>query len=115
MKFIRHDNTWIWGHSTIAITNDGCGTVTVQFYNDEPNVAYLTSLSVHESKRKCGYGTKLVKEAEKIAKEYNATRIILSADKKSWVFDWYVRLGYKFCGFNLDFKDTVYILDKELS
>ena len=50
MKFIKHRNTWCWGTSTIIITNDGCGTVTVQFDDEFPCAANITGLSVYKDK-----------------------------------------------------------------
>ena len=87
MKFIKHVNTWIWGKSTIIITNDGYGTITVQTYDDEPNRAYIVSLSVEQTKRKNRYATRLVEEAEKEAANYGVKTISLSVDKNSWVYN----------------------------
>ena len=115
MKFIKHRNTWCWGTSTIIITNDGCGTVTVQFDDEFPCAANITGLSVYKDKRNKGYGTALLKEAEKEAKEHNKEIIYISCDKDSWIENWYKRTGYEDDGLIPEFDYKVRRLKKEIS
>ena len=112
MKFIKHKNTWCWGKSTIIITNDGCGTVTVQFDNDFPDDANICGLSVYEAKRNKGYGTKLLHEAEKEVKENNRKNIFISCESNSWIEEWYIKNGYKKCGYTEGFENKVSLLKK---
>ena len=118
MEFVKHENTWPWGESTIIITSDGCGTITVQFDKFFEDEAFITSLSVHKSKRNKGYGSTLLKEAERYALERGMKKVALRADKNNWVYDWYIRNGYKKDGFmvSLDDNDELCtILKKDLS
>ncbi len=115
MKFIKHENTWPWGRSTIIITNDACGTVTVQFSQSFPDEGFITSLSVHKSKRNKGYGNMLLAEAEKYALENGVTQTALRCDPNSWVIEWYKRHGYVLEGFTFgEDEDMFPILSKKL-
>lgn len=117
MKFIRHENTWTWGHSTIIITSNGCGTVTVQFSNTNPKDAFISSLSVYKGKRNKGYGQKLLNEAERYALSQGAETIALRCDKKSWVYNWYSRCGYSIIGYSVDddyMEEALPVLSKKL-
>lgn len=95
MDFIKHNNTWFWGKSTIIVTNDGCGVVTVQFENDCPEEANICGLSVYIDKRNNGYGNMLLKEAEQVAKENGKKYLLISAEHNSWIEYWYIRQGFK--------------------
>lgn len=95
MNIIKHRNNWPWGHSTIIIIEGGKGTVTVSFDKEFEDEATITSLSVHESARKKGLGTKLIKLAEEEVKEFGVNKIVLFADEESFTYDWYQRLGYE--------------------
>lgn len=114
MKFIKHKNNWCWGKSTIIITNDGCGTVTVQFEDEYPNDANITGLSVYESKRNSGYGTSLLAEAEKEAKDNGKKCIYISCEKNSWVEKWYIKNGYSMCGFVVGYENKIRLLKKDI-
>lgn len=115
-KFVIHKNTWTWGESNIIITSDGTGTVTVQFFNDETDLAYITGLSVYSKARNNGLGKTLLHKAEKIAKEREGIkRIKICCDKNTFVYDWYVREGYKDTGIILfGYGDTVVELIKNI-
>ena len=95
MKVLKHRNTWCWGKSTIIVLENGKGIVTVSFENENPNEATITGLSVHESARRKGLGTKLVKLAEEEAKEFGVKRIILFSDENSFTYNWYKSLGFE--------------------
>ena len=102
MKFIKHENTWCWGQSTIIITNDGCGTVTVQF-EDDADFAIICGLSVYKEKRNKGYGTQLLKEAEAEAAKHKRKYIYLGTDENTWVYNWYIRQGYVDDGYDYSY------------
>ena len=116
MKFVKHKNKWTWGESTIIIKNDGTGTITVQFFNDETDLAYITGLSVYSGARNKGLGKALLYEAEKIAKEREGIkRIKICCDKSTFVYNWYVREGYEDTGIILfGYGDTVVELIKNI-
>lgn len=95
MKVIKHINKWGIFTQVIAITNDGCGTASVDIYDDNPTVALVHSISVIKNKRQHGYGNRLLKTCEDYAKKRKyVTTIELWADTKSVAYDWYKRKGY---------------------
>lgn len=115
MKFVKHRNKWCWGKSTIIITNDGCGTITVQFDDEFTNDAIISGLSVHESKRNKGYGTKLLHEAEEEAKANLKTTLYISCDKDSWIEKWYMKEGFINDCLLLEYDNKVRRLKKDIS
>ncbi len=95
MKVIKHINRWGIFTQVINITDDGCGTASVDIYDDNPTVALIHSISVIKSKRQQGYGNRLLKACEDYAKKRKkVTSIELWADTKSVAYDWYKRKGY---------------------
>ena len=116
-KFVIHKNTWTWGESNIIIASDGTGTVTVQFFNDETNLAYITGLSVYHKARNKGLGKQLLHKAETIAKEREGiTNIKICCDKTDFVYNWYIREGYTDTGIILlGYGDTVVELRKKIN
>lgn len=117
MSFVVHKNIWTWGESNIIISDDAFGTVTVQFFNDEPNSAYITSLSVYSNARNKGLGKLLLHEAEKMAKERpGIDEITICCDKNSFVYDWYIREGYDDTGIILfGYGDSAVELKKKVN
>ena len=116
MSFVVHKNIWTWGNSNIVITSDGTGTCTVQFFEDEPEIAYITGLSVHESVRKQGIGKQLLHECEKIAKENKKKILKIHCDKNTFVYDWYIREGFTDTGIIvIGYGDTVIELEKNIN
>ena len=101
----------------INITDDGCGTATVEVYDDCPTVAHIHTISVQKQKRGLGYGNKLLKVCEDYAKKRKkVTTIELWADSNSMAYDWYKRHGYVPTGdFRvLDFDTFVIQLSKKI-
>lgn len=94
-KFIYHLNKWWWGFSVKVITEDAHGFVSIQFDDSMPKTCYVSNLSVIEESRNKGIATLLLNECEKLAKQYNRNEIRISAEKNSWVKQWYKKLGYK--------------------
>lgn len=96
MKIITHINRWGIFTQVINITDDGCGTATVDVYDDNPTIATIHSISVVKNKRQQGYGNKLLKACENYAKKRKkVTKIELWADTKSIACEWYKRHGYE--------------------
>lgn len=95
MDYVKHENIWSWGRSIYIILSDGTGLVMIQFYDDDPNSAYINNLSVYINSRRKGIGKFLLHEAERIAKENNVNTIRLHCEKNSFTKDWYIREGYK--------------------
>lgn len=94
-KFVLHRNKWWWGHTTNIIEGNGYGEVEIQFDSSWINVAYIRGLSVFDSERKKGLGTKLMCNAICEAKSSGMKFVKLDVEKeKEWLVAWYERLGF---------------------
>lgn len=94
METVEIKNKWNWGYSVLLI-QDGCGTVNIQF-EDGYEWGYITTLVVHHSRQKQGIATQLMKRAEEVIKEEGYDEAQLWVEKeRTWVYEWYQRLGYK--------------------
>lgn len=102
MKMVIHSNLWKWGRSFDIIANDGTATISVSVTNDEPEQAYISGLSVWSPSRRKGLGTRFVNMALVQAKECGCKYAFIMADKDSFVFDWYKRMGFKYYGHKQD-------------
>ena len=67
---------------------------TLHFYDDDPITAYLANVKVAEEHRRKGFGNKILKLANKEAKELGAKNIMLQVERKEWMHDWYARHDY---------------------
>lgn len=94
MAAIIHKNIWHWGRGDIIVIANGCGLCTVSVEDDNPNVAYLSGVSVCESSRRMGLGNELLKLSKQHAREMGAKMLRLWADPEQWVVDWYKRHGF---------------------
>lgn len=75
---------------------DGLTFCHIYWYNDDNTTIYLESLSVDESIREQGIGTELINMCEEIGITLKAKFNILAVEICSWMYDWYVKLGYIF-------------------
>ena len=91
---VIHHNYWYWGESYYIILDNGNGIITMQIDNDDKTLGCISGLSVTDSARNKGLGNELLKACEELAKSLNIKELYLSAEKKSWVFEWYKRHGY---------------------
>ena len=91
---VIHHNYWYWGESYVIIIANGCGTVTMQIDNDNTEAGHINCLSVVNDVRHKGLGNILLAECEALAKKLGLKEVYLSAEKDSFVFDWYKRHGY---------------------
>lgn len=94
MKKVIHHNYWYWGESYYIILDNGNGCVTLQIDNDDKTSGCISGLSVSKKARNNGLGNILLKECEKLAKKLGLNEIYLSAEKTSFVFEWYKRKGF---------------------
>lgn len=69
--------------------------VWVEFYDDDPETCYITHLFVHSESRNKGYGRKTMTNAEAIARELGATKLMLMVSTDGWLRAWYEDMGYK--------------------
>ena len=112
---VFHINTTFFGEIATIILENGYAYVMVSRLKDEPDVAVIHDLAVHEEKRRKGLGTELLEEACKAAKEMGAKAVRLSVLPDSWVEQWYKKNGFADIGESEPIMGTVHvILEKPL-
>lgn len=95
-------------------------SVQIEFYNEpceDGTTAYLYALWVNKDWRDSGYATRLMEEAERIAKERGHKEIVLDYstwEAPQWVKSWYERRGYEEWRFKSSERGTIYYLKKKL-
>lgn len=99
---VIHKNEWKWGDSFTLILEDATAFITVNITNDEPELAYISGLSVSPSRRNYGCGRVMLLNALDVARKNNCKYAFLMADKDSFVFEWYKRMGFKYYGHKQD-------------
>lgn len=110
---ILHVNDWQYFKTDTIITNDGFGMISIDYYNEDPETAFLHDFSVIPFARKGGMGKALLKAAIDRAKERNCKKVELNWNEKStplWVFEWYERNGFK----EIEFGMYNHLMRKEL-
>lgn len=92
-----HTNYWYWGKSVDIIHKDCTAMVCVKFDEKSfPKCGYICNLSVLETERKKGLGTKMMQYALTSCKDNNMNFARLHVDAKNiWLQEWYERLGFK--------------------
>lgn len=68
-------------------------------YKDEPSTLYLSNVFVEESSRNHGFGTRILKAAEKVAEAIGAITISLKVKQNSPANAWYRKSGYGYVSF----------------
>ena len=68
-------------------------------YKDEDGVLYLSNVFVEESSRNHGFGTRILRAAEKVAETIGATTISLKVKQDSYANAWYRKNGYGYVAF----------------
>ena len=68
-------------------------------YKDDPSVLYLSNVFVEESSRNHGFGTRIIRAAEKVAEIIGATTISLKVKQDSPANAWYRKNGYGYVAF----------------
>ena len=63
MNKVIHRNESYWGRSSVVVLAGGYALAMVSVLSDDPDVAVIHDLMVHESRRGKGLGRKLLKEA----------------------------------------------------
>ena len=66
------------------------------FYQYDDDTIYLSSLFVRESDRRNGYGSKVLKAAEEVAKTFGISKIRLKVERHTWMEEWYKKNGYEY-------------------
>ena len=91
-----------WGNKNrihINIIEENIGSVQVDIYPVEDDIAYLSYLYVQEQFRRKGYGRKLISRAESEIKSLGINKFGLWVNKgfsSDFTYEWYQKLGYKF-------------------
>lgn len=80
---------------TIDIKIDNIAKCFLYYYSDDDETIYISNIKVKSNKRYNGYGNKILDLAERICNILNRKRILIVANKKSFVYDWYYRRGYR--------------------
>lgn len=108
MERIIHFNKWWWGFSEHWIFGGGKGIVKVQCDNDQPNVMFISELSVLESDRRKGIGSEILDTCEQNAKCKGKRILQLSVENDNHnLISWYKSKG--FVEFVVDEKITTMI------
>lgn len=68
-------------------------------YKDDPSVLYLSNVFVEEASRNHGFGTRILKAAEKAAEAVGAISIRLKVKQDSRANAWYRKMGYGYFTF----------------
>ena len=102
LDFIFHYQTLYWGEEIILMKNDGRAICRAYVFSERENELFIEGLSVDRFIRKCGWGTKLIHICHLIAKCSNRESVYLFALRGSWMYMWYVRMGYTFHSANND-------------
>ncbi len=79
-------------------------------YKDDQSVLYLSNVFVEETSRNHGFGTRILKAAEKVAETIGATTIRLKVKQDSPANAWYRKNGYSY----MTFEDGYDWLEKNL-
>lgn len=79
-------------------------------YMDDPSVLYLSNVFVEEASRNHGFGTRILRAAEKVAEAIGATTISLKVKQDSPANAWYRKNGYGY----VTFEDGYDWLEKNL-
>ena len=87
---------------TVLEYSNGYARIWLEIYEDDPTTCIFTHLFVDEKYRQQGYGTQVLFDAEKIAKNHGCDDVYLKVENGSWMYDWYLRCGYEFDNFDTD-------------
>ena len=68
-------------------------------YKDDPSTLYLSNVFVEEASRNHGFGTRILRAAEKVAETIGATTISLKVKQDSPANAWYRKNGYGYVAF----------------
>jgi len=68
-------------------------------YKDDPSVLYLSNVFVEQTSRNRGFGTCILKAAEKVAEAIGAIKICLKVKQDSPANAWYRKRGYGYVAF----------------
>ena len=94
MNKVIHRNESYWGSSSVIVLAGGYALAMVSVLADDPDVAVVHDLMVHESRRGKGLGRKLLKEAIAEAERTGAGVTKIAVEHGTWMAGWYGRNGF---------------------
>ncbi len=109
--FVAHHSKDDWGEEILIMEIHGIAFCRIYWYYDDNSTAYLSWLSVNESERMKGIGTRLQELREEMARCLGATTCFLRVKENTWIQDWYQRRKYVY--FERDNEDENYIWMKK--
>ena len=81
---------------TVLEYSNDYARIWLEICEDNPDICIFTHLLVDEKHRQQGFGTQALIDAEQIAKNHGCITIYIKVENNSWIYYWYLRLGYKF-------------------
>lgn len=82
----------------IVLLQPNIGSLEIDVYPNEQDIAYISYLYIQEHERKIGYGTELLKAAEDyIKQQLNINKVglwISIGMTADYAYDWYIKNGY---------------------
>ena len=88
----KNDFATLWIKS-----KDGKGIAAIYWGEFDTSIIYLSSLHVDRKYRHKRLGSKLIKEQERIANAIEGSvYFYMKVDKNTWMYDWYLKLGYSY-------------------
>jgi len=96
VKTIQHTHKLHWGTYFYFMEKKGVAFGRAYIYNDQKDRIFLDSLHVDKLYRHSGYGQKMQIIREELGRKMKCKWAYLYVKKKSWMWKWYKRRGYKF-------------------
>lgn len=95
-QFIEHVANYWWGDDYHFMEIHGYAVGRVYTLKEEEGSAYIEGLHVSENERLKTIGSELLNKLIQKCIDLGAKECMLWCEIKSWVYDWYARLGFKY-------------------
>jgi hypothetical protein len=95
-NYITHYSNEKWGTIIHVIKKDGLSYGDCYWYNGEEHELILCNLNVNNKSRRNGLGREIQEIREEIGCKLGFSRYLLWVRNNSWMYDWYIRRGYKY-------------------
>ena len=117
MKFNVLQQSMALGRTSYVVADGGRAIVLVSMLDTQgewKGFATMHDLVVHESRRKNGLGSRLVRIAEDVARDMGADTLRLAVEPGTWMEAWYFRLGFNETGFTIVGGLTFTVMEKNI-
>ena len=95
MKILTNINTSESNVLVYCMESHGYAFCELSYYENERHSMFLSNLNVDEHHRRTGMATELISIVSSMAKKKGCNYLYLhTVDEKSWITDWYKRLGF---------------------